>query len=195
MGGGSRGGGGLQYWAGALDSANGVADDIFPEVHRRAAKLRRLTEVYQWHEYERVSETRVGSQTVRRTTQVSYDLRWSADSIDSHFFKERSHFNPRPRVAAGAWEEVVADATLTLRGGWREGRGDDDYQEDSKQVREGRRGRVRVPAELVDQLDGWRPVPLRVDGVSRSSRHFKAGKSGWVEEVRATSYPTPYPAP
>ena len=194
-GGGSRGGGGLQYWAGALNSADGVADDIFPEVHRRAAKLRRLTEVYQWHEHERVSETRVGSQTVRRTTQVSYDLRWSADSIDSHFFKERSHFNPRPRVAAGALEEVVADATLTLRGGWREGRGDDDYQEDSKQVREGGRGRVRVPAELVDQLDGWRPVPLRVDGASRSSRHFKAGKSGWVEEVRATSYPTPYPPP
>ena len=52
-GGGSRGGGGLQYWAGALNSADGVADDIFPEVHWRAAKLRRLTEVYQWHAYER----------------------------------------------------------------------------------------------------------------------------------------------
>jgi len=70
-----------------------LSDDLFPGVSKKALKLRREVEYYQWVETEHShTEKKVGGGTETRTT-YTYSTKWVSAPVSSDEFKEAGHTN------------------------------------------------------------------------------------------------------
>ena len=142
---GDEGEGQLVHVSGPL-SSSGVADALFGDVARpHALRLQRRVETFEWAERKHARETRVSDSHVRRTTDYSYEARWRTQHQQSSHFADggRRHHNPTPRLPPGVFTETATDAALP--------------------------NGLAVPSELVEQLDGFKPVPLSLPGAGAAS--------------------------
>ena len=116
--------------------STGVTDSLFEDVRRpKAARLRRLTEVYQWDETSSTHEVRISRDTVQRTTSYSYDARWRDHTVGNAFHDGGRHHNPTPRLVPSMVLTTATDARLA--------------------------NGVSIEPALLEQLESWHPVRLR----------------------------------
>ncbi|PVD25278.1 hypothetical protein C0Q70_15778 [Pomacea canaliculata] len=83
----------LVYLQGQLSSEESLFDPVY-QISIRAARFRRIIEMYQWVEHEQKREIKEGDRT-REETEYSYSLEWNQEVIKSDsFYSTVGHENP-----------------------------------------------------------------------------------------------------